>query len=152
MKAFTSITDILQFAIGQEQEAVDFYLSLSGQAKSDDMKEVFNSFAKEEMTHKSRLTNILETGISDLPVEKIADLKIVDYLVKEEGDKSSMTYSDALILAMKKEKSAFKLYMALYERVSDPGMKQLFLSLAMEESKHKLRFELEYDDVVLREN
>jgi len=35
---------------------------------------------------------------------------------------------------------------------TDPSMKALFLSLAQEESKHKLRFEVEYDEYILREN
>jgi len=65
---------------------------------------------------------------------------------------SDMTYPDALILAMKKEKNAFRLYMMLSEASADPGMKSLFLSLATEESKHKLRFEVEYDEYILREN
>jgi rubrerythrin len=63
-----------------------------------------------------------------------------------------MTYSDALILAMKKEKNAFRLYSFLSEETTDPLLKGLFLTLALEESRHKLRFELEYDEFVLREN
>ena len=63
-----------------------------------------------------------------------------------------MSYSDALILAMKREKAAFRLYMDLSDKAADQEMKKLFLSLAIEESKHKLRFELEYDENVLREN
>jgi hypothetical protein len=31
-------------------------------------------------------------------------------------------------------------------------MKTFFLALAQEEAKHKLRFELEYDDQILRDN
>jgi hypothetical protein len=31
-------------------------------------------------------------------------------------------------------------------------MRNIFLALAQEESKHKLRFEIEYDEFVLREN
>jgi len=34
----------------------------------------------------------------------------------------------------------------------DPLMKGLFHTLALEESRHKLRFELEYDEYILREN
>ena len=53
---------------------------------------------------------------------------------------------------MKKEKAAFKLYSALAEKSPNEGLKNVFLGLAMEESKHKLRFELEYDEYILREN
>jgi len=59
---------------------------------------------------------------------------------------------EALILAMKREKSAFKLYTDLSNLVKDQDIKELFRSLAQEELKHKLRFELEYDDNILGEN
>ena len=63
-----------------------------------------------------------------------------------------MTYQDALVLAMSKEKAAFKLYNSLAERAPGNELKSIFLMLAQEESKHKLRFEIEYDDFVLKEN
>ncbi len=63
-----------------------------------------------------------------------------------------MPYKDALIVAMKKEKSAFKLYCNLAERAPNNDLKQVFLDLAQEESKHKLRFEIEYDNHILKEN
>jgi rubrerythrin len=53
---------------------------------------------------------------------------------------------------MNKEKAAFKLYSALANRANSDEMKNVFMSLAQEESKHKLRFEIEYDEFVLREN
>ena len=63
-----------------------------------------------------------------------------------------MDYQQALLLAMKKEKAAFKLYSALADRAPNAQLKDVFLGLAQEESKHKLRFEIEYDEYVLREN
>jgi len=53
---------------------------------------------------------------------------------------------------MKEEKSAFKLYSDLAARTDDVSTREIFLSLAQEEAKHKLRFEIEYDDNILREN
>ena len=63
-----------------------------------------------------------------------------------------MTYQDALILAMKKEKYAFKLYTNLADYAKAENLKNIFLMLAQEEAKHKLRFEIEYDEFVLKEN
>ncbi len=151
MKNFQSTDDILDFAITAEQEAVDFYTSLSERSKNAQMKEVFRDFAEEEMKHKLRLLNIRETKSFDLPAERIRDLKIADYLV-DVAPSADMQYADALILAMKKEKNAFRLYLMLSEETIDPIMKNIFLGLAQEESKHKLRFELEYDDYILKEN
>ena len=63
-----------------------------------------------------------------------------------------MDYQSALVLAMKREKAAFRLYTALAAKVDDEALRELFLRLAQEEAKHKLHFEIEYDEHVLTEN
>ncbi|QKG81250.1 ferritin-like domain-containing protein [Tenuifilum thalassicum] len=151
MKEFSNIDDILDFAIDREQDAVDFYNRLAGNARNNDMKKTFEQFAQEEMGHKARLVKIKEEGVVSLPNEKVADLKVADYVVLE-SEREDMNYEQALVLAMKREKAAFKLYMALSDRVDKAEYKELFKQLAQEESRHKLRFELEYDEYVLREN
>ena len=50
------------------------------------------------------------------------------------------------------EKSAFRLYSDLAASVDDNQLKLTFLGLAQEEAKHKLRFEVEYDENILAEN
>ncbi|MFO7924544.1 MAG: ferritin family protein [Bacteroidales bacterium] len=151
MKQFSSVDDILDFAIGLEQDAVDFYKELAKNALTPDMKKVFEQFAREEIGHKARLTEVREHGLYETENHKIADLQIADYLVSIKPS-PGMSYRDALVLAMKREKAAFKLYTDLSERAPNQDMRSLFLSLAVEESKHKLRFELEYDEYILREN
>ncbi len=151
MKEFKTIEDILDFAIGEEQAAVDFYLMLAGQSKSRQSKEVFTDFAEEEMRHKVNLIKVKENGSFQLSETKIKDLKITEYLVDIKPS-PDMTYQDALILAMKKEKAAYRMYTELAEAAPDSRTGSIFLSLAQEEAKHKLRFEVEYDDYILREN
>ncbi|GAB4330583.1 MAG: hypothetical protein Kow00127_22720 [Bacteroidales bacterium] len=151
MKIFETIDDILDFAMSEEQAAVDFYTGLAENAATEDMRQVFTEFAEEEIKHKMRLMKIKEEGFYTLEKETIQDLKISDFVVNVKPT-PSMTYEEALILAMKKEKAAFKLYTALAERAPNQDLKEVFLGLAQEESKHKLRFEIEYDEYVLREN
>jgi rubrerythrin len=151
MKEFTSVNDILNFAIEGEQEAVDFYTKLAGQVENESMKNNFIQFAHEEMEHKAKLLDVQQKGFFEMSFEKIADLKIADYIVKAHAG-PNMTYQDALILAMNKEKAAFRLYTNLSEKAPNTELKNLFQMLAQEESKHKLRFEIEYDEFVLREN
>jgi len=151
MKDFNSINEILDFAINNEQVAVDFYVKLAGKFDDKAMKQTFEDFAKEEMGHKARLSSIKEKGLYDMPQEKVMDLKIADYLVHTDS-KEDMSYTDALSLAMKREKAAYKLYLKLAERAPNAEMQKIFNGLAQEEAKHKLRFELEYDEYVLREN
>lgn len=151
MKTFESIDEILDFAMKAEQEAVEFYTQLADKMKSKQIKEIFLQFAQEEVAHKARLQKIKDDKIFDMEVEKVSDLKIADYVVSAKAS-GEMEYAEALVLAMKKEKAAFKLYTALSERTSVPELRKVFQALAVEESKHKLRFELEYDEYVMREN
>jgi rubrerythrin len=51
MREFANITEILDFAIGEEQAAVDFYLQLAGQSKNQQTRKVFLEYAEEEMRH-----------------------------------------------------------------------------------------------------
>ncbi len=151
MKTFNSIDEVLDFAMKSEQDAVDFYTSLASKMQNEEMRDVFLQFAQEEVGHKARLQRIKDEKLFDMEMDKVNDLKISDYVVSAKAT-ADMEYSDALVLAMKREKAAFKLYTKLSERTKHPELKNVFQALAIEESKHKLRFELEYDDYVMREN
>ncbi len=151
MNEFKSIDDALDFAIQSEQEAVDFYTNLANGSKNQAMREVFIQFAKEEKGHKKRLQNIKRKEMFEFSDEKVFNLEIGDYLI-DVKPATDMSYQDALILAMKREKSAFKLYSDLAGIATNSDLKNVFLALAQEEAKHKLRFEIEYDDNILKEN
>jgi rubrerythrin len=151
MKPFSTIDEVLIFAVNAEQEAVDFYSRLSNQSLNTEMKQIFNQYAHEEMKHKARLLKVREQGIFEISDEQIADLKISDYVV-DVYPGPGMTYEEALVLAMKKEKAAFRLYLDLAGLAESEELKTIFNSLAQEEAKHKLRFEIEYDQNVLKEN
>lgn len=151
MKNFNNIDDVLDFAMKSEQEAVDFYNQLASTMKNEQMRETFLEFAREEVNHKARLQKIKDERLFDLSDEKIQDLQIADYVVSVKPS-PDMDYAEALVLAMKKEKAAFKLYTNLAQRTDNMEIKAVFQNLAVEESKHKLRFELEYDEFVMREN
>jgi rubrerythrin len=66
--------------------------------------------------------------------------------------KPNLDFQDALILAMKAEKAAYRLYNDLAEATDDENARNMFLTLAQEEAKHKLRFEIEYDNYAYRDN
>ena len=151
MQTFASVNDAIDFAIAREQEAHDFYVSLATKAANPAMGQALLEFAQEELGHKAKLQAV-KLGQQLISAQtRVMDLKIGDYLVEVSTD-DVHTYQQALIVAMKQEKAAFRLYMDLAGSCTDPGMHELFLGLANEEAKHKLRFELEYDEQVLREN
>lgn len=150
---FESANQILDFAISKEEEAAQFYTDLASRMAPPNMKEVFEQFAHEEKKHKNKLLLIKAGNKLLLTRKKVTDLKIADNLVDIDTTvgQSDLTYQQALIIAMKAEKAAFKLYHDLAKTTNDAELKDLFLSLAQEEAKHKLRFEIEYDDNILIE-
>jgi rubrerythrin len=144
----TTIENILDYAISNEEKAAKLYFELAEKVERPGMREAFLHFAKEEEGHKARLLKIKEGEIPAVIEEKVANLGIAETL-EEPQTAPNMTYQEALLFAMKAEKAAFILYTKLAEATSDAGLQRVFRGLAQEEAKHKLRFEIEYDDHVL---
>jgi len=151
MQQWKSVDEILDFAITQEEQAAQFYTDLAGKMDRQWMSKIFKDFAQEEVGHKNKLLDIKAGKRLIAAEKKVLDLKIGDYLTDVEPS-AGMDYQQALIVAMKKEKKAFKMYTDLAAATDDEGLQAVFLSLAQEEAKHKLRFEVEYDDFVMTEN
>ncbi len=146
-----TVDEILVCAIGQEQQAADFYASLAARTEKAGMKEMLLEFAEEEKHHKERLL-AAKTGERKLTLEKeVLALKISDYLVEVDA-RDNISYQDALIVAMKRERATFELYSDMAEKVPDTNLMQVFVGLAKEEAKHKLFFEIEYEERVLMHN
>ena len=146
-----SVEEVLDFAISREQQAVDFYTKLSTMAPGKQLQELMRGYAKEEQRHKDKLLAVKEGGALDNANKRPLDLKMADYLVDVE-ETPEMTYQDALIIAMKREQVAFKLYTDMAAKVEDADLKSLFESLAREEASHKNYFESEYDDKIYTDN
>jgi rubrerythrin len=145
-----TVDKILDFAIGQEENAARVYTDLAGRMEHQHMKDIFLGFAEEEKGHKEKLLTVKAGKQMVSCAERVMDLKIGDYL-QDVGLSSNLSFQDALIVAMKAEKAAFRLYQDLASATDDMKLKSVLLGLAQEEAKHKLRFELEYDDVFLKE-
>ena len=146
-----SVDNLLEFAIDKEQEAVDFYTDLAQRTDRAAMKSVFEEFAAMEQGHKTKLEKVKTSGGLTASATKVLDLKIANYLVEIEPG-PELDYQQILIVAMKREQAAQNLYADLAAATDDPDIKQLMLTLSQEEAKHKLRFETEYDDYVLKDN
>ncbi len=151
MKNFETMEELINFAIGEEEAAAAFYKALAVKMDRSWMKEIFEQFAREEEGHKAKLLRIKSGELPAPPLQKVIDLKIGDYLVDVELS-AEMDYQEALIVAMKKEKEAFRMYSDLASVSDDDRVRDLLLSLAQEEANHKLRFEIEYDEIILKEN
>lgn len=148
MKAWESLDDVLDYAIDQEQAAADFYTKISSQVTHESMREVLEGFAAEELRHKKKLQEIKQAGATKLVHRtSVPDLKVSDYVVDVEPN-DDMGYEDALVVAMKMEKKAFQLYTDMASVAEDDAIRQSLLALANEEAKHKLHFEIQYDESI----
>ena len=153
MQTFESLDEILDFALAEEDAAAAFYRDLAAKMERQSMREVFEGFAREEDGHKAKLLSVKHGATPFTMKQPVFDLKIADYVIDVDVNPADpeMDYQRALILAMKKEKGAFRLYTLLGEQAQEESFRTLFLGLAQEEAKHKLRFELEYDEQFLHE-
>ncbi len=146
-----TVDEILDYAIGQEQEAADFYHDVAQRAETAGMKKILLDFSEEEKHHKKILQEV-KAGEHELsPEQEVLDLKISDYLVEVEAN-DNISYQDALIIAMKRERAAYNLYSDMAAKVPESHLKEVLTGLAKEEAKHKLFFEAEYDERVLMDN
>lgn len=146
-----TVDEILDYAIEQEQQAADFYKDVAQRATTAGMKEILLDFSEEEMRHKKILQDVKAGDHELTPEQEVLDLKITDYLVEVEASEN-ISYQDALIIAMKKERAAYHLYSNMAEKIPESHLREIFIGLAKEEEKHKLFFETEYDERVLTDN
>jgi len=144
---FSSVEEILNYAIEREKEAVEFYEEISRQEAFSGAKNTFEGFAKEERKHQAMLEDftINKEKIAEYKLEWITDIKRSDYLVDIEYE-PGMHYTDILRLAMKKEEKALKLYNDLAQKTDNEDVIKLFQILSQEEAKHKGFLEGLYDD------
>ena len=146
---FENIAAIIDFAIEKEREAAEFYESLS--KKGEDFsgsKKMFAEFAIEEQKHVDILQEFKAKGIAksleEYKFKWITDIKRSDYLVDLDYEED-MPYNEILLLAMKREEKALKLYNQFLEQADSDEAKMLFKVLCQEEAKHKLALETIYD-------
>ena len=146
---FESLEAIVDFAIEKEIEAAEFYTNLSQETGFAGSAEMFAEFAQEERKHQKMLEDFIAQGIAssmkDYQYKWITDIKRSDYVVDLEYQKG-MAYNEILMLAMKREEKALKLYNEFQEQADTEAGKSLFKILCQEEAKHKLALETMYDD------
>ena len=141
--------EVIQFAVGKEIEAFNFYTQGSQVVKYSGAKDLFLELAKQEEGHRKLLENLNMEKMTQVRIEKIPDLKISDYMVDVEF-RPDLSFAEMLRIAMKREERSVKLYEDLKGTNPDEDLKKLFTFLIQEESKHKLRLEKIYDEEILK--
>lgn len=143
----------MDFAIGKEKEAVAFYTGLSKEESFSGASKMFEEFAAEEQKHQKMLEEFKSRGVAvavqGYRFKWISDIKRSDYVTDLEY-RPGMGYRDILMLAMKREEKALKLYNDFLSREDSEAGKSLFKVLCQEEAKHKLALETMYDDYMAK--
>lgn len=131
---------IVSDAIEGEAQAQDYYFKLSKRASDPQTASLFEALSKQERTHRDILLKILE---QKKVVVKLGDLP--DVSSKTAADdvtySDSMSYREAISMAIKKEEEATDLYLLLAESNTDPEIIEIFTSLAKHEASHKRELE-----------
>jgi rubrerythrin len=146
---FKTLDEILEFAISKEVEAEQFYVSLCEEESLSGNRQLFQEFAKEERKHVNLLESLktggVVEGIENYTFKWIKDIKRSD-LVLDIAYQKGMHYRDILMLAIKREEKALKLYNDLLSHADTETSRKVFKILCQEEAKHKLALESMYDD------
>jgi len=141
--------EVITFAIRKEAEAFNLYTTYSQLVKTPGLKQMFTDLSKMEQKHREILEGVGKEDVSKYQLKNIQDLKISDFVDKEDFS-PDMDYASALRLAMKREEDARRMYAHLAGGTNNPKLVKLFSVLAQEESKHKLMLETEYDENILK--
>ena len=149
MEHFENAEQILDFAIEREEEAAQSYRQLAEQSERAELRRLFEEFAQEEIIHREKLLLVKSQKLLLPSQDKLFDLRVHDYTVELPPEYAG-SYQQALLLAIRKEKAARRLYQDLAGRADDMNLCALLLALADEEGKHQRQFEEYYDIYFLR--
>jgi rubrerythrin len=148
-----TIEEIIDFAIEREREAQATYLSYAGQTGRRSFSQLLLSMAEMEKEHERKLTALRQgsTTTAAFTPTKGADLGLADMLV-EIPFTPTMEYGDFLVLVIRKERDAEKLYLKLSGLTTSEDLRNMFTLLADEERKHRDWAQERYDQDILKEN
>jgi rubrerythrin len=150
---FTSISDILKFAISKEQASIQFFRDLLPQITDTGVRSLLALLIKQEQAHIELLQlEMNKLGYTVAPNNKGAAVSCFGDEPLEVDDRiRSMTFVEMLRLAIRKERAAFQLYVQIFSMMDDEPLGKVLLELAEEEMRHVLLLEREYEAITHHE-
>jgi rubrerythrin len=142
---------VIDYAIGKEKQAIQFYRELQEIAQFTSRANFLNDLEDMERKHITILEEIRGQGPENLEIPEVPDMHLSETLTTFDPVQG-MDYQDILLVGMKKEADAHKLYSDLADASVDESIKTTFTRLAAEELQHKNYFEQIYDEEILTEN
>ena len=143
--------EAIKQAIQTEKNAMDFYQLGALQMKDQEAKRIFEQLAKEERQHaqhfyKSYTGSDLapfEEFISAPPEYESTWVSSIQKVIS-----SDFTEGKALEVAMEKENKLEQALLETASRISDPSIREVFLTNAKETHNHYLTIESEYSRIM----
>ncbi|MHC4857941.1 MAG: ferritin-like domain-containing protein [Planctomycetota bacterium] len=138
---FKSTTDILEFSISKEKASIQFYRDLLRHLSDSTTQSLFEVLIQKEQEHVGALQFEIEKlgHTVDTDIEKPDSTFLWDERLETDEPVSHMSFVDALLLAIQKERAAFRLYAKLLATVKDEELCGVLLELAEEEMRHVLQ-------------
>ena len=149
-----SIPEILRFSISKERASVRFYRDLMSKAVNPATKSLFEVLAQNEQGHiESLQLEVEKLGHTvDTNKEAIDSVFYWDERLETDDPVQNMSFTEALLLAIQKERAAFRLYAQLLGTMKDERLGKVLLELAEEEMRHVLQLEQEYETITHHKN
>jgi len=146
MEDITTIGEILEFAIAREVEAIGLYTAMAHKTAESSTVNFFEDLVSEELEHKSRLElEVMKEGIVAKTMGVVPEASNNHIPINSDQAMKQMTYTEALILAIKKERRSFRLYVRLAGLVEEEELRETLVSLAEEEGKHLFTLQEKYN-------
>ena len=96
MGEMTTIGEILEFAIGREAEAVEFYMAMAERVTSPFVQQFFENLVSEELEHKSRLElEMMKEGLVARTVGVLPATALNGQMVDLDKVREQMDYREA---------------------------------------------------------
>jgi len=148
-----STADILKFSISKEKASIQFYRDLLRHLSDPSTQSIFEVLIQKEHAHIETLQLEIEKlgHTVDTDIEKPDSAFLWDEQLETDEPVRHMSFIDALLLAIQKERAAFRLYAKLLATVKDQELSEVLLALAEEEMRHVLQLEREYEAITHHE-
>lgn len=147
-----TLEDALNFAVDEGTRTYEYYMELAVRVKDRWAREAFESFAAEELGHIERFAAMRQSPRGKPKPQDVTSLKLAEYVTAEVWPHENMDTREAYVVALKAEGTAYHRYLELADNAATREIQEVFLALAEEVAKHRLKLEMEYDDYVFAQN
>ena len=152
-KEHKELFEAIEAAIEKEQVSQVFYTKAAGLATHPGVKELFKELKVDEVSHERMLRNVLgdikngklPSTLAKTTPKDLLSRRGLRIFVKRDIPKTTTSYKEALLIAMKREEDSWEDYSTLSQVNLSQTLQDLFMLLAQVEAGHLRRLEHLYE-------